>query len=67
MDLIVDLSCSHPKYCAACKHFSGNRDVRITSRGEKVVWADREESYCPKTGKNVRENDGDCCWDYQEI
>lgn len=67
MDLIVNLSCSHPKFCAACKHFTGNRDVRITSRGEKVVWADRKESYCPKSGKTVRENDGEGCWNYQEI
>ena len=67
MDLIVDLSCSHLKFCAACKHFTGNREVKITSRGEKIVWAEREESYCPKTGKTVRENGGDGCWDYQEI
>ena len=67
MDLIVDLSCSHLKFCAACKHFTGDREVRVTSRGEKYVWAEREESYCPKTGKTVRENSGDGCWDYQEI
>lgn len=65
MDLIVDLSCSHQKFCAACKHFTGNREVKVTSRGEKIVWADREKSYCPKAGKDVNVNDD--CWDYEEI
>ncbi len=67
MDLIVVLSCSHPKCCAACKNFTGNREVKVISRGEKIVWADRKECYCPKAGKTIRENGGDGCWDYQEI
>ena len=35
MALIMDLSCSHPGFCAVCNHFTGNHEIPIFSNERK--------------------------------
>ena len=66
-EMNLNLNYTSVKFCAACRHFTRPRKVWTTTNGEKIVSVERGECHCPKTGKNVRENDGFGCWDYQEV
>ena len=65
--MILDLSFNHPQICGACKFFSGERRVNITSRGAKIVTVKSAEAYCSKKREYVHHSSGFGCWDYQEV